>query len=117
MVTWLACMSEGAYIVLYNSRIASTAKAPSRFLAGLGCGAATMVNPLYISENAPRAIRGALTGLYQLFNTIGAMLAFWVNYGCDLHISGPASYIVPLILQAIPSTALFVGMYLCNESP
>lgn len=38
-----------------------------RFLAGLGVGAASMVCPLYVSENAPRAIRGGLTGIYQLF--------------------------------------------------
>lgn len=38
-----------------------------RFIAGLGVGGASMVTPLYISENAPRAIRGGLTGIYQLF--------------------------------------------------
>ncbi|KAJ3454146.1 hypothetical protein MRS44_018040 [Fusarium solani] len=42
-----------------------------RFVAGFGVGASSMVNPLYISENAPRAIRGALTGLYQLFIVAG----------------------------------------------
>lgn len=38
-----------------------------RFIAGVGVGAASAINPLYVSENAPRAIRGLLTGLYQLF--------------------------------------------------
>lgn len=38
-----------------------------RFVAGVGVGAASAINPLYVSENAPRAIRGLLTGLYQLF--------------------------------------------------
>jgi MFS family permease len=38
-----------------------------RFIAGIGVGGASMVCPLYVSENAPRAIRGGLTGLYQLF--------------------------------------------------
>lgn len=33
-----------------------------RFVAGLGVGSASVVNPLYVSENAPRAIRGLLTG-------------------------------------------------------
>ena len=37
-----------------------------RLVAGVGVGEASMVVPLYISENAPRAIRGGLTGLYQL---------------------------------------------------
>lgn len=38
-----------------------------RLVGGLGVGAASMLNPLYTSENAPRAIRGGLTGLYQFF--------------------------------------------------
>jgi hypothetical protein len=38
-----------------------------------------------VSENAPRAIRGALTGIYQLFITAGIMLAFWINYGSNAH--------------------------------
>ena len=33
-----------------------------RFIAGLGVGAASTLTPLYVSECAPRSIRGALTG-------------------------------------------------------
>lgn len=32
-----------------------------RFVAGLGVGAASMLTPLYVSECAPRAVRGGLT--------------------------------------------------------
>lgn len=42
-----------------------------RFIAGVGVGAASMITPLYTSENAPRAIRGALTGMYQFFIVTG----------------------------------------------
>lgn len=34
-----------------------------RFIAGLGIGAASALTPLYVSECAPRAIRGGLTGM------------------------------------------------------
>ncbi|EON62500.1 hypothetical protein W97_01723 [Coniosporium apollinis CBS 100218] len=88
-----------------------------RFLAGLGVGAASMVCPLYVSENAPRAIRGGLTGIYQLFIVTGVMLAFWINYGSLLHMEGKATYIVPLAMQALPALLLLVSMWLCNESP
>jgi len=37
-----------------------------RFVAGLGVGAASMLTPLYVSECAPRAIRGGLTGRLKL---------------------------------------------------
>lgn len=76
-----------------------------------------MVVPLYISENAPRAIRGGLTGIYQLFIATGTMLAFWVNYGSILHIHGDAVYIVPLALQALPAILLVSCMLLNTESP
>lgn len=76
-----------------------------------------MVVPLYISENAPRAIRGGLTGIYQLFIAAGTMLAFWVNYGAILHIHGAAVYIVPLALQALPAVLLVGCMMLNKESP
>jgi sugar porter (SP) family MFS transporter len=76
-----------------------------------------MVVPLYISENSPRAIRGGLTGIYQLFIATGTMLAFWVNYGSILHIKGDAVYIVPLALQAMPAVLLVGCMLLNNESP
>ena len=89
----------------------------SRFIAGLGCGAASMVNPLYISENAPRAIRGLLTGIYQVFIVTGIMIAFWINYGSLLHATGAGQWAVPLAMQALPATLLFVGMLFCNESP
>ncbi|TKX18396.1 sugar transporter-like protein 44 [Elsinoe australis] len=88
-----------------------------RFIAGLGVGAASVITPLYVSENAPRAIRGGLTGIYQLFIATGTMLAFWTNYGAILHLKGTSMYIFPLISQAFPAITLFVCMFLCQESP
>ncbi|CAH0005406.1 unnamed protein product [Clonostachys byssicola] len=88
-----------------------------RFIAGVGVGSASTLTPLYVSECAPRAIRGALTAFYQLFNVTGIMISFWINYGCLLHVSAPAVYIVPLILQATPALLLILGMFLSPESP
>lgn len=89
-----------------------------RLVAGVGVGGASMVVPLYISENAPRAIRGGLTGLYQLFIATGTCLAFWVNYGSLMHLSGSSTvYIVPLALQALPAVLLVGCMALNKESP
>lgn len=44
-------------------------------------------------------------------------VAFWINYGAELHITGHAQYIIPLSLQALPAVILCVGMALSNESP
>ncbi|KXX78528.1 Quinate permease [Madurella mycetomatis] len=88
-----------------------------RFVAGLGVGAASMLTPLYVSECAPRAIRGGLTAFYQLFIVGGVMISFWINYGCLLHIEGKATYAVPLALQAVPALLLVIFMFMVPESP
>ncbi|CAH0027112.1 unnamed protein product [Clonostachys rhizophaga] len=88
-----------------------------RFIAGIAIGIASTVNPLYVSENAPRGIRGLLTGCYQLSIVTGLTLAFWINYGSLLHLKGDIQYILPLALQALPAVILFIGMLLANESP
>lgn len=89
-----------------------------RFVSGLGVGAASCINPVYVSENAPRAIRGLLTGMYQLFIVTGGMIAFWVNYGMSIHHQGTrAMYILPLAIQGLPALLLLFSMLLCNESP
>ena len=88
-----------------------------RFIGGVGVGAASTINPIYVSENAPRAIRGLLTGLYQLFIVTGGMIAFWINYSVSIHFSGKIMYIFPLAIQALPALLLCCCMLLCNESP
>ncbi|KAI8302253.1 Quinate permease [Colletotrichum sp. SAR11_240] len=88
-----------------------------RFVSGFGTGFASMVNPLYVAENAPRAIRGGLTGIYQLFIVFGIFLAYWINYGCIQHVTGTARYMVPLVIQGVPPVLLMISMSLCNESP
>ncbi|RKU39802.1 hypothetical protein DL546_000837 [Coniochaeta pulveracea] len=88
-----------------------------RFVEGLGLGGATMVAPSYVSENSPRAIRGLLIGFYQLFETMGAMVAFFIDYGSLLHIKGHASWMVPLAMQSLPPVLIFVSILFCPESP
>lgn len=87
-----------------------------RLIAGLGVGCSSVVNPIYVSENAPRAIRGLLTGMYQLFIVTGGMIAFWINFG-SVNLPGSTKYVVPLAVQGLPALFLFLGMLLCNESP
>lgn len=103
----IQCATHGYISALYVGRL----------ISGLGVGAASMLTPLYVSENAPRAIRGALTGMYQLFIATGTMLSFWINYGSLLHLKGDAPWIVSLALQMLPAILLLLGIALCHESP
>lgn len=59
-----------------TSQVVGTRLTLFRFVNGVGVGACSMLTPLYISENVPRAIRGLLTGLYQLFIVTGGMASF-----------------------------------------
>ena len=90
-----------------------------RAIAGFGVGMASVINPIYVTENAPRAIRGLLTGMYQLFIVTGGMIAFWINYAVSIHegAASPSMYIVPLAVQGIPAALLFTLMIIANESP
>jgi len=41
--------------------------------------------PVYIGELAPVHIRGKIMAFWQLFYSVGAFLAYWINYVCSLH--------------------------------
>ena len=115
-VIWRLCTLEGISHDASSTRMCLLTSR-YRVVAGIGVGMASVAVPLYISENAPRAIRGALTGLYQLSIVLGIMASFWIDYASLLHISGNATWIVPISLQALPVVLLFFGMLLCNETP
>lgn len=94
MVTLPPSTSAGRY-PLFLSHLLLAAKGirvrgskliQNSFVEGLGLGGATMIAPTYVSENSPRAIRGLLIGFYQLFETMGAMVAFFIDYGSLLHL-------------------------------
>jgi SP family arabinose:H+ symporter-like MFS transporter len=52
----------------------------ARVIGGLGIGISTVVAPLYISEIAPPAHRGRLTGMYQFNIVFGILIAYLSNW-------------------------------------
>ena len=90
-----------------------------RAVGGLGIGMATMVVPVYIAETAPPSIRGRLVGIFEIFSQGGGMLGFWINYATDqtIDVRNKAQWVVPLGLQCLPATLLFIGIIFCPESP
>ncbi|KAF9238558.1 general substrate transporter [Melanogaster broomeanus] len=90
----------------------------SRFLGGMGVGVMAAVVPTYVSECAPRAIRGRCTGSIEVAVGLGNMLSFWVNYGVALHIPvGEMQWRTPIIVQLIPGVLFFIFMLFQPESP
>ncbi|KAL7309700.1 hypothetical protein PS15m_010549 [Mucor circinelloides] len=87
-----------------------------RFVAGLGIGSLSMAVPLYLSELAPKEIRGRLISLQQLTITIGLMVAFWVNVGTE-SLTTDAAWRIPLGIQMAPAVVLFIGTMFLPFSP
>ena len=65
-----------------------------RIIGGVGIGIVSIVSPIYISEVSPARVRGTMVSFYQLFITIGFLLAYLVNYlilkGAQLDSTDPA---------------------------
>lgn len=90
-----------------------------RFIAGIGIGETTVIAPVYISEIAPKSIRGLCTCVFAGSVYIGIMLAYFATYGSSLHINQntPNSWIVPTSLHIIFAGLIFVLSWFQYESP
>lgn len=87
-----------------------------RVVGGLGIGTLSMVVPLFISEIAPKEIRGRLISLQQLMITVGLMIAFWVSVGTEKY-TNSASWRIPTGIQLGPGLILVTGSLFLPESP
>ena len=87
----------------------------ARVLGGLGIGASTIAAPLYISEIAPPARRGFLTGMFQFNIVFGILIAFLSN--ALLADVGENAWRWMLGVAAFPSLVYVVCCLLIPESP
>jgi len=90
--------------------------AAGRLIAGLGFGFVSAIIILYMSEIAPRKIRGMIVSGYQLCIEIGILIASCVNYGTENRLDS-GSYRIPMGLQFIPAIILGIGLFILPESP
>lgn len=91
-----------------------------RVIGGFGVGLASSVVPMYLSECAPRSIRGRLAGMYQLLIVTGICLAYFVNYGMvQTHPNQKSSAMwqVPFALQCLPGALFVITLFFQPESP
>ncbi|GAA6008598.1 hypothetical protein JCM10207_007172 [Rhodosporidiobolus poonsookiae] len=89
-----------------------------RVVGGVGVGMVSLVVPIFISEISPPAIRGRLTGLYELLLQIGGLVGFWINYGVSENMPiGTAQWRVPIGVQLIPGVLLCILGFFLVESP
>ncbi|EJD35354.1 sugar transporter [Auricularia subglabra TFB-10046 SS5] len=89
-----------------------------RVIAGIGVGAISAVAPTFVSECAPKDVRGRITGFFQIMVAIGVMLSYFTNYGVSAHIKeGPKVWRIAFGLQLVPAGIMCVGLLVCKESP
>ncbi|KAM7203500.1 hypothetical protein V8F33_002120 [Rhypophila sp. PSN 637] len=87
-----------------------------RLIAGVGVGFISSVIILYMSEIAPRKVRGALVAGYQFCITLGILLANCVVYSTQYR-NDTSSYRVPIGVQFLWALILGTGLFLLPESP
>ncbi|MBX9578243.1 MAG: sugar porter family MFS transporter [Chthoniobacterales bacterium] len=93
----------------------------ARTLFGVAIGIASFITPIYISEIAPKKIRGTLMSLYIMLIATGVLMAFvsntfistgWLH--CSL-ISDPWRLMLGIV--ALPACMTFIGILFLPESP
>lgn len=85
----------------------------SRFVLGLSAGLAAVTLPVYLSEIAPRQVRGAVTAFYNFAIVSGQFMGFVV--GASL--AGFEAWRWMLGLAVVPSLLFFAGLFFIWESP
>ena len=90
-----------------------------RFVMGLGIGQTTVVAPAYLSEAAPRSIRGLCVCIFSGSVYLGIMLGYFANWGTSLHISNGSAYqwIDATILHIIFAGIILILSVFAIESP
>jgi len=87
-----------------------------RVIAGLGVGFISAIIILYMSEIAPRKVRGALVSGYQFAITIGILLASCVTYATQNR-NNTGSYRIPIAIQFLWALILAIGLFFLPDSP
>ncbi|KAH7031122.1 general substrate transporter [Microdochium trichocladiopsis] len=87
-----------------------------RLIAGLGVGFISSVVILYMSEIAPKKVRGAMVSGYQFCITIGILIANCVVYGTK-DMNNTSSYRIPVGIQYLWAVVLAGGLFFLPESP
>lgn len=90
--------------------------AVGRLIAGAGVGALSIMVPMYVSETAPRQVRGALVSTYQLFITLGIFVADAINFGTEAR-PNSGSWRIPMGIGFAWPLILGIGILAFPESP
>ena len=86
----------------------------SRILVGLAVGIVNFIVPLYLSEVAPKQMRGTLVSLYQWAITAGILFSYVIN---GAFASAVYNWRWMLFAGVVPGIILLVGMSFLGDTP
>ncbi|SNX83427.1 related to HXT1 - Low-affinity hexose facilitator [Melanopsichium pennsylvanicum] len=87
-----------------------------RGVLGAGVGIISNCTPLYLSEIAPTAIRGAIVSSWQLMLAIGQVIGACIAQGTK-NLDSTWSYRVPIIFNLFFVAVLIAAQFIIPESP
>jgi sugar porter (SP) family MFS transporter len=85
----------------------------------MGIGQTTVIAPVYISEIAPKSVRGLCTCVFSGSVYLGIMLAYFASWGASLHIdkNSANSWIIPTSIHIMFAGLIFILSFFNYESP
>lgn len=88
-----------------------------RVMAGLAIGASTVLAPVYVTEIAPPAWRGAMVGMFQFNIVLGILVAYLSNYLIGTLMLGAEEWRWKFGIAALPGIVLFALLFTIPQSP
>ena len=86
----------------------------SRIFVGFAVGIVNFVVPLYLSEIAPKQLRGTLVSLYQWAITAGILFSYFINAAFA---GAVYNWRWMLFAGIVPGLILFIGMCFMHDTP
>ncbi|KFY27005.1 hypothetical protein V493_03744 [Pseudogymnoascus sp. VKM F-4281 (FW-2241)] len=112
----LGCLVFSVGVILQTASTTFALLAVGRIIAGFGVGFVSAIIVLYMSEIAPKKIRGTIVAGYQFCVTLGLMVAACVDYATENRMDS-GSYRIPIAIQFLPALVLATGLFFLPESP
>ena len=112
----LGCIVFIVGVILQTASSSYGLLVAGRLVAGFGIGFVSAIIILYMSEIAPKKVRGAIVSGYQFCITIGILLASCVDYGTQNY-TNSGSYRIPIAVQMVWALILATGLFFLPESP
>lgn len=112
----LSCAIFTIGVILQTISTTVALLAVGRVIAGFGVGGVSSTIILYMSEIAPKKVRGATVAGYQFCVTLGLLIASCVDYGTKNR-TDSGSYRIPIALQLLWAIILSTGLFFLPESP